>query len=141
MVGIVADAEGRVLINQRRIGTHMAGHWEFPGGKRGPGESRLAALSRELAEELGIRVIEAEPLTELVHDYPDRRVLLDVWRVLSFEGEPQPLEAQPLRWVATEALEDAGLLPADRPIVDVLRAGPAAGVTPSTARAGSSRHR
>jgi 8-oxo-dGTP diphosphatase len=122
MVGIISDTQGRVLINQRRPGTHMAGHWEFPGGKRGAGESRFDALARELGEELGIRVVEAEPLTELVHEYPDRRVLLDVWRVLSFEGEPLPLEDQPLRWVATDALSEAELLSADRPIVDVLRA-------------------
>ncbi len=128
MVGIVADDRGRILINQRRAGTHMAGHWEFPGGKRDTGEPRFDALARELAEELGIRVLEAEPLTELVHDYPDRRVHLDVWRVLRYEGEPAPLEDQPLRWVASGALGEAGLLPADRPLIEIVV---------STARAGS----
>ncbi len=128
MVGIVADDGGRILINQRRAGTHMAGYWEFPGGKRDAGESRFDALARELAEELGIQVLEAEPLTELVHDYPDRRVYLDVWRVVRYAGEPAPLEDQPLRWVEPGALGEAGLLPADRPLIDAVV---------STARAGS----
>jgi 8-oxo-dGTP diphosphatase len=128
LVGIIADAAGRVLISQRRAGTHMAGHWEFPGGKRAADEARFDALARELSEELGIRVLEAVPLLEIAHNYPDRLVRLDVWRVLRFQGVPVPLEHQPLRWVAPGDLADAGLLPADRLIVQALagatRGGP-----------------
>ncbi len=126
LVGIVEDAEGRVLVNQRRPGTHMAGFWEFPGGKRARGESRRAALDRELAEELGIEVLEASPLIELSHTYPEKRVRLDVWRVERYAGEPQGLEQQPLEWVAVENLLDIGLLPADAPIVQALIARRAA---------------
>jgi 8-oxo-dGTP diphosphatase len=122
MVGIIEDAEGRVLINQRRAGTHMAGHWEFPGGKRAPDEARFDALARELAEELGIRVLVAEPLIRLTHNYADRRVRLDVWRVLRYEGTPMALERQPLRWADPRALSEADLLPADQPIVEAIAA-------------------
>jgi 8-oxo-dGTP diphosphatase len=98
----------------------MAGFWEFPGGKRRADESRLEALCRELDEELGIEVLSATPWLTLVHDYPDKRVLLDVWRVEDFRGEVVAREGQQCRWISAEALEDLDLLPADRPIIDAL---------------------
>ena len=122
LVGILEDGDGRVLVNQRRPGTHMAGFWEFPGGKRARGESRRTALERELAEELGIDVLDASPLIELSHAYPEKRVRLDVWVVARYAGEPRGLEGQPLKWVPVEELLDVGLLPADAPIVQALRA-------------------
>ncbi|MBN1238372.1 MAG: 8-oxo-dGTP diphosphatase MutT [Gammaproteobacteria bacterium] len=120
LVGLIEDEQGRILVNRRRAGTHMAGHWEFPGGKLDEGESPREALDRELAEELGIVVLEAEPFMLHRHDYPERRVLLDIWHVARFYGEPRPLEGQPLAWVSPVELMDFGLLPADRPIVDAL---------------------
>jgi 8-oxo-dGTP diphosphatase len=126
MVAILRDPLGRFLINQRAPGAHMAGAWEFPGGKKRADETRFGALQRELAEELGIAVVAAEPFIEISHAYPDRRVRLDVWLVSAYTGEPEPLEGQPLRWVTVEELADTGLLPADRPIVAALR-GLAAG--------------
>jgi 8-oxo-dGTP diphosphatase len=122
MVGLIRDGRGAWLINQRPAGKDMAGFWEFPGGKRMAGEEPLAALRRELAEELGVEVVAAEPLLELVHDYPGKRVLLDVWLVLERAGTPEAREGQRLRWVSSQQLADAGLLPADRPIVDALLA-------------------
>src|SRR5690606_16728812 len=140
LVGILADASGRVLVNRRRPGTHMAGFWEFPGGKRGPAEARLDALRRELAEELGIDVLAASPLLELVHEYPEKRVRLDVWWVERYAGEPRGLEGQAIRWVVPDELREIGLLPADAPIIDALLASKKAvaeeGAAPST-RAGS----
>ena len=100
----------------------MAGAWEFPGGKKEPDETRRAALERELAEELGIAVVSAEPFMEISHAYPDRQVRLDVWVVAAYTGEPKPRERQPLRWVTVHELADTGLLAADRPIVTALRA-------------------
>jgi 8-oxo-dGTP diphosphatase len=120
LVGLIRGADGRWLVNRRRPGTHMAGFWEFPGGKRRVDESRLEALCRELDEELGIEVLNATPWLTLVHDYPDKCVLLDVWRVEDFRGEVIAREGQQCRWVSAEALEDLGLLPADRPIIDAL---------------------
>ena len=117
VVGIVEDSVGRILVNQRRPGTHLAGLWEFPGGKRNAGEGRQAALARELHEELGIEVVTAEPLLTLRHDYPDRRVHLDVWSVLDYSGEPRSREDQAIAWVYPQALSSLELLPADAPIV------------------------
>lgn len=122
LVGLIGGEDGRWLVNQRRAGTHMAGFWEFPGGKLAPGEQPFEALSRELDEELGIEVLEAEPLLTLVHDYPDKRVLLDVWRVLRYGGDVEPREGQALRWVHVEDLAGLPLLEADEPIIDRLRA-------------------
>jgi 8-oxo-dGTP diphosphatase len=102
----------------------MAGGWEFPGGKLAPGESAEAGLARELREELGIEMHGARPLIAYEHVYPERRVLLDLWLVTSFTGNPQPLDGQGLRWVTLDELDDVGLLDADRPMVAALRAGP-----------------
>ena len=121
VAGTLADAEGRILIAQRPRGRHMAGRWEFPGGKLGFGEESQAGLRRELSEEIGVVVREAQPLIRLCHDYPDRRVLLDVWQVTAFDGEPRPLDAQALAWVRPDELPGHDLLEADRAIVTALR--------------------
>lgn len=123
-VGLLADGQGRLLVNQRRPDTHRAGAWEFPGGKRRHEESALEALKRELDEELGIVVERAEPFMYIEHAYEDRRVALEIFRVLAFSGEPRGREGQALRWVSLVELETIGLLEADRPIIDKLRAAP-----------------
>ena len=120
VVALIRDVDGRVLVSRRRPGSHMAGFWEFPGGKRASGEGRRQALARELDEELGIRLREAEPFMSLAHAYPDRTVALDIWAVSAFDGEPQPLEGQQLDWVSPEALRQIELLPADVAIVERL---------------------
>ncbi len=117
VVGLIGDSNGRWLVNGRPLGTPLAGSWEFPGGKRQAGETPLAALKRELDEELGVEVLEAEPVLVLEHDYPDKRVRLDVWHVLSYRGEASGREGQPLRWVTAEECRELPLLPADWPIV------------------------
>lgn len=98
----------------------MAGGWEFPGGKLLSGEAPFIGLKRELKEELNIDVLSAEPVTTCVHDYPDRRVLLDLWQVLEYRGEPEPMDAQALKWIAVDELDSAGLLPADKPLIAAL---------------------
>ena len=117
----VIDAAGRVLIAQRPPGKHLAGGWEFPGGKLEPGEERLAGLARELREELGIDISTPLPLIRLRHAYPTREVLLDVWVVRHYSGEPRGLDGQALRWCTLGELETVDLLPADGPIVAALR--------------------
>jgi len=136
LVGLIGDAQGRWLVNQRRQGTDLAGFWEFPGGKLQAGETPFAALCRELDEELGIEVLAAEPWLELVHDYPDKKVLLDVWRVLDYRGEVGAREGQALDWVAAARLTALPLLPADLPIVAALLGDDA---ELSRSRAGSGR--
>jgi mutator protein MutT len=120
VAGVLTDAGGRILLAQRPAGKHLAGGWEFPGGKLEPGESRLAALTRELSEELGVTINTAHPLLRLVHAYPERDIDLDVWVVTEYLGEPRSLDGQLLRWCEREELPNAGLLPADRPVVTAL---------------------
>jgi 8-oxo-dGTP diphosphatase len=122
IVGIVTNARGEVLIGRRQAGTHMAGLWEFPGGKFEADEPAPAALERELAEELGIAVISAEPLTEHHHDYPDRSVRLDVWWVLEYRGTVEACEGQALQWADVAELPAVDMLPADAPIIAAIRA-------------------
>jgi 8-oxo-dGTP diphosphatase len=115
------DAAGRVLIAQRPAGKHLAGGWEFPGGKLEPGEERRTGLSRELQEELGVAILAPRPLMRLRHSYPSGEVLLDIWVVREFSGEPRGLDGQTLRWCTATELEGVELLPADKPIVAALR--------------------
>jgi 8-oxo-dGTP diphosphatase len=123
LVGLIADEQGRWLVNQRRAGTHMAGLWEFPGGKSQPGEAPFDALHRELDEELGIDVRDAEVWFELTHDYPDKHVRLEIWRVRRFSGEVTAREGQLLRWVTVDEFAGLPLLEADWPIVERLKSG------------------
>jgi len=121
VVGVLRDRTGRVLVNRRRAGTHRAGAWEFPGGKRQAEESAPAALARELQEELAIALEEATPFMQLEHRYPDRHVRLDVWLVRRYAGTAVGAEGQEIRWVTTRELETLGLLEADTPILEALR--------------------
>ncbi len=120
VAAVLRDADGRVLIAQRPAGKHMAGYWEFPGGKIAPGESSEQALKRELAEELGVALRRCHPLLQLRHDYADRVVELEVFAVDDYTGQPAGLETQALKWVAAADLGGQALLPADRPIVEAL---------------------
>jgi 8-oxo-dGTP diphosphatase len=120
VVGILTNNQSEVLITQRRRGTHLAGLWEFPGGKLEPEETRIQALSRELHEELGVEVTQAEPLIRIRHHYPERDVLLDVWKVTQYVEQPYGREQQPLQWVLPEHLHLHNLPPADKPIVKAL---------------------
>jgi 8-oxo-dGTP diphosphatase len=121
VAGALFDAERRVLIAQRPAGKHMAGRWELPGGKLDPGETAIEGLRRELAEELGVALRDARPLIRLRHDYADRRVCLDVWRVTDFDGTPRGLDGQALAWVAPDDLPARDILEADLPVVTALR--------------------
>ncbi len=121
-VGVILDAEQNVLLTRRAEDTHQGGLWEFPGGKLESGEPVLAALERELQEELGIIPVTTRPLIEIRHDYGDKQVLLDVHLVTTFDGEPQALEGQPMQWVAGAALADYQFPAANLAIVEALTA-------------------
>jgi 8-oxo-dGTP diphosphatase len=133
------DGGGRVLIAERPPGKHMAGRWEFPGGKVQASESEREALARELHEELGVVLLAAEPLMCLTHDYPDRSVELSLWVVERWSGEPRALDGQMLRWVPPERLEAEDILEADRPFIEALRLRACRGAAPVTATI-ASRH-
>lgn len=121
VAGAVTDAAGRVLIAQRPPGKHLAGGWEFPGGKLEPGEARAQGLARELREELDIAIRDPRPLMRVRHTYSHGEVLLDMWVVSRYDGEPRGVDGQALRWLDPDELATAELLPADRPIVRALK--------------------
>lgn len=119
--GILRDTSGRILIAERLGDGPFHGMWEFPGGKIAEGESALQALSRELAEELGIEVIVCSPFMSLRHEYDDRIVAIEFFIVSDWHSKPVGREGQVLRWVSAQALNADELLPADRPVVEALR--------------------
>ena len=118
---VIRGTNGKILIARRADTQHQGGLWEFPGGKVEAGESVEAALGRELKEELGIVVEAARPLIKVQHDYPDKHVLLDVWVVSAFSGEPHGAEGQPLAWVSPRELADYAFPEANQPIVAAAR--------------------
>lgn len=122
-VGVIENAQDEILISLRGASQHQAGKWEFPGGKVEAGEAVDVALARELREELGIEVLTCSPLMTVSHDYTDKAVLLDVWRVTAFGGEPHGLEGQPVRWVARADLAGYDFPEANTPIMQRVSAG------------------
>ena len=121
VAGALFDRDHRVLIAQRPHGKHMAGRWEFPGGKVASAETEAQALVRELHEELGITVGACHPFMRLSHEYDDRVVELSMWLVDDFLGEPVGLDGQQLKWVAVEELGEEDILEADAPFVAALQ--------------------
>jgi 8-oxo-dGTP diphosphatase len=115
------DAQRRVLIAERPAGKHMAGWWEFPGGKVGVGETDTAALERELQEELGVESQAESEIMTLSHEYPDRIVDLVLWKARLLRGEPRGLDGQALKWVDCQSLGNERLLPADEPFIAALQ--------------------
>lgn len=121
VAAVIRGADGRVLIARRADTQHQGGLWEFPGGKVEEGEGSSVALARELREELGIEVTASRPLIRVGHDYPDKHVLLDVWQVDGFTGQPHGAEGQPLAWVAPRDLAQYDFPEANTPIVAAAR--------------------
>ena len=119
-VGVLFDANGRVLIGQRTVKDSYFQKWEFPGGKLEQGESAKEALAREFSEEVGIQVTHSEDLMLLEHDYPDRHVRLHVQLINQFDGEIVAMEGQALKWVDLELLESIDFLQGNQAIVEKL---------------------
>jgi len=120
-VGVVKNNFNQVLISLRHRDVHQGGLWEFPGGKVDPGENVQAALCREFKEELGISPTRVFPFKKILHQYSDKKVLLDVWIITAFDGEPQGLEGQKIQWQSAEMFKYDDFPKANRPIIDALR--------------------
>ncbi len=110
----------QVLISQRKQGTHLGGYWEFPGGKLEPDESLSAGLSRELKEELDIVPLSSRPLIRARYHYPEKSVLLDVWKIDAFSGTPRGVEGQRIEWRSLDQLDKNAFPPADIPVINAL---------------------
>ena len=117
------DPDGRVLLAQRPAGKHLAGLWEFPGGKVQPGETPEAALIRELDEELGIDVVASclAPFTFASYAYPEFHLLMPLYICRKWSGIATAREGQRLAWVWPPRLGDYPMPPADKPLVAMLR--------------------
>ncbi|MDP5281098.1 (deoxy)nucleoside triphosphate pyrophosphohydrolase [Sphingomonas sp. DG1-23] len=119
----LVDAEGRVLVQQRPPGKPMAGLWEFPGGKVEPDEVPEAALTRELAEELGIAVETRAliPIAFASEGLGARHLLLLLYVAREWAGTPEPRHASALQWVRPTEMRALTMPPADVPLVDALK--------------------
>lgn len=120
VAGVIRDARGRILLARRTAGRDLAGRWEFPGGKREPGESPEAALVRELREELGIEAEAGAHLITVPQAYPGKRLRLEVRHVDVWRGSVRGLEHQALAWVPPAKLASYDMPPADVPVVAAL---------------------
>ena len=115
----VVEHNGRFLITRRPVGVHLAGCWEFPGGKCDAGEALGVCLARELREELDVDARIGGEMLTTTHTYTDRAVELHFFRC-DLQGEPRPLLGQELRWVPREELAALEFPPADRELIRML---------------------
>ena len=113
--------DGKLLVAERPEGKPYSGYWEFPGGKVEENEEGVAAIKRELHEELGIDVIHAERWFEHLHAYPEKTVYLELWRVTEFSGEPESRENQILRWASYEEILHLRLLEGNLAIMSQIK--------------------
>jgi mutator protein MutT len=113
--------EGRYLIARRGPGVHLAGFWEFPGGKREPDETLEACLRRELSEELGIQIDVPIPFQVVRHEYAEKIVELHFFHCRIEAGQASAIDCAEIRWVWPHELGDFEFPPADRPIIEALR--------------------
>jgi 8-oxo-dGTP diphosphatase len=112
--------DGKLLITQRKAGSHLAGLWEFPGGKREAGESWDACLRRELHEELAVAVGVGRLFNEVTHAYPEKTVHLRFFVCSLIAGEPQPIDCAAVAWVTAEELKRYQFPAADAVLLEAL---------------------
>lgn len=123
MIAVVAALivrENRLLIARRPEGKHMAGKWEFPGGKIERGETPEQALERELKEELGVKTETGRIYHAIAHSYPEKDVLLMFYRSRLIEGEPEAIEEAELEWITESELRLYPWAEADAPLIDLI---------------------
>ena len=122
VVAAVVERDGGFLLTLRPRGTHLEGHWEFPGGKCEPGETHEAALAREMREELDVEVRVGALVHAVTHAYPERTVELHSY-ACELAGEPTPMIGQQMRWVARADLASLPFPEADADLITRLVAG------------------
>jgi len=122
-VGIIRNSQHEIFITQREAASHMAGFWEFPGGKVEAGENPAQAVIRELKEEVGIDAENPLLIKTLEHIFPDRVITLHFHLVEQWQGEPYGKEGQPKRWVPQTELKVEEFPPANESIVKALISG------------------
>jgi mutator protein MutT len=122
VVAAIIRRNDRILITQRSSDVHLAGLWEFPGGKVEPAESLDDALRREILEELGIRIRVENEFFTTEHHYPERSVRLHFFNCFIIEGEPRALEVADLRWISPSDLDELEFPEADKELIELLRA-------------------
>jgi len=115
----VIERGDEILVTRRPQGVHLAGHWEFPGGKCDPGESLHACMIRELREELGVEAIVGDEMLATTHEYADHHVELHFLRC-TVSGTPSPQLGQDMRWVRREDLVTLQFPPADEELIRLL---------------------
>ena len=120
VVAAVIHRNGRILITQRLDNVHLAGLWEFPGGKVEAGEDFEVALQREISEELGVKIRIDNEFFTIEHDYVTQSVRLHFFRCAIVEGEPAPLAVADLRWVRPNELSRFEFPPADSELIATL---------------------
>jgi len=131
VAAVIRDRKQNILITKRPDHVHRGGLWEFPGGKLEAGESREQALLRELSEELGIQITQYRPFIQIPHHYPEKSVLLDVWEVSEWHGQPHGKEGQPVQWVSQEQLSAYNFPEANLAIIGACRLPPYYLITPA----------
>ena len=117
VVAAVIRRTGKILITQRLDNVHLAGMWEFPGGKVEADESFEGALLREIREELGIEIRVLDEFFTVEHEYPTKSVRLHFFNCTITEGEPEPLAVADLRWVLPAELDKFEFPPADAELI------------------------
>jgi mutator protein MutT len=115
----VIERDGRFLITRRQQGVHLAGFWEFPGGKCDAGETLAGCLARELREELAVEAVVGQEIFSTTHAYPDRSVELHFLHC-EIVGEPSPQVGQDMQWAGRTELKQLSFPPADIELVRCL---------------------
>jgi len=118
-VGVIVS-DGHFFLTKRHEHVHQGGKWEFPGGKVESNETVAEALMRELKEEVAIDILSCQPLLEIAHDYGDKKVLLEVFLVDNYQGEPSAQEGQQEDWFSLVELQALDLPQANKAIVSAV---------------------